>query len=238
MRLQDSMRRWQALSGDKANAVAKFFEDIRAKAEASGKAIATQAAKMNSGAAAGENWAKVAAKISDLQNQLHQSAMTDSEKTLDSLKGLGADPASLAKAQDILGQIEKMDTQKKLADKVIDIAEQLKTPFEKYQEQLSELRLMFEKGLLSKEELTGASSIATKAFDGGASSKHADFIQSGSASAQRFMFEQSAGVNSVRNEDVPKKQLKEVEKSNDWLQTIARSVTSTKDIRVSVVDDF
>lgn len=113
--------------GANSKAVGRFFDDVRAKAQASAEAIAANSAKLNGAAFDAEDFAdklkdaeanakKVADTIADLQKEMAHVGMSDAQRKLDDLAALGATPDQLAKAKELLAlkdelaSIDKLDT--------------------------------------------------------------------------------------------------------------------------------
>ena len=237
-------------SGAHSKAAAQVFDDIRAKASANAAAVADSAAKMNAGAFAAENMAaklkeaadnakKVTDTLADLRKQVDQAGMTDSQKKFADLKSLGADPAQLADAEKLLATIEKQDATAKLHEKAMQVVESIRSPLDQYNNSLNELGEMLDAGLLTQGEFEKAAGLAqSKLTSATTPTAGTDFVEAGSAAAQRFMFEQSRGFDSMKKDDIPKKQLGEAEQTNSLLTEVIRAISDTRGDGDTVLDEF
>lgn len=238
-------------SGQNAAAAKAFFDDLRAKAQANAAAIADNAAKMHGAALDTEDYAgklksaadaarKVTDTLADLQKQVDQAGMSDGQKKLADLATLGASPEQIAKAKALLDTLDKQKFTDKLADKAQQLVDSVKTPLEMYNEKMNELQQMLDSGLLTPGEFDKIQQKFEGELNGGGAEKAAapSLMAAGSAAAQRFAFEQSGGVNALNADDVPKRQLKSQEKSEDWLNRIERNTRQASANSDAVLDEF
>jgi len=107
-----------------SDSVSKFFQDVDNKA-------AKTAAELNKkkisplGDDFLDNVKKIQGVLADLQKQVDQFGMTDAQKKVDDLKHLEASPEQLAKATGLQQQLDAMTQQKKTADDVKKVMDDL-----------------------------------------------------------------------------------------------------------------
>lgn len=117
-KMNDALGKFQR--GENAAAVAKVFDSIKAKSEAAAKATADNAQKM-SGAFRNiednsKSLQKAADTLADLQKDVSQFGLSDSQKKIADLSALGAGPEQIARARellavkDLLTKLDKIDT--------------------------------------------------------------------------------------------------------------------------------
>lgn len=228
-------------NGVNSAAVASTFADIRARADESAKAIADNAAKMRGAAASTEDFAaklkaaednakKVTDTITDLQKQVTQFSMSDTDKKLVDLSALGATPEQMAQAKQALDQLDALNAAKKKSDdlqqKAKSVIESVQTPTQQYDEQITSLSEMLNAGLLSWQEYGLAVRKAREELEKSADVKPTeapDLIRSGSAEALKLAFENSSGVQRLNKKDLAKEQLAAQDEANRHLRELVRN---------------
>jgi hypothetical protein len=222
-----------------ARAAMQSIEDASNKAAT---AIAADAAKMNGGADAAEDWAKKleeaaanAKKVTETLAELHKSVdtfgQTSAQKKIFDLKSLGASASQIAEAQqliDKLGQLEaakkKMESQQSAAKSVF---ESTRTPVEKYEQQIGKLSDLLNSGAIDWDTYGRAVQQARQKLEDAAKTQGPQIMESGSAEAQRYAYDQNQGQRKINSnkDEISKLQYNEQYQSRLILQRIENKLT-------------
>jgi hypothetical protein len=230
--------------GDNAKAVGRFFDDVRTKADGAAKAAVEAGPKIGAAFQGMEDdskgMKKVADALAEIRKELDQFGMGDSQKKLADLKALGASPEQLAAADDSLKKLDAMNAAKKKADELQQkgaaVIDATRTPLQKYDSKIGELSSLLGAGAIDWDTYGRAVRDARKELEEAGAAKVAeapnapDLFTAGSAAAQKFIFDQTRGIQRLTRDDVPKEQLAEAKDANRTLERIeANTRTRTTD---------
>ena len=143
-------------SGESGKAAGRLFDDIRQKAEEAAKAIADAKAKNNAGPFINTDGIEKAGKIlADLQKQVDEFGLTEGEKKVAELKAAGASPEDIARAEQLVANLEGLQNIKKAQDEATEAAkkyyEETRTPAEKYQAELTKVNELVAANMLDEQ---------------------------------------------------------------------------------------
>lgn len=223
------------MEGTNSKAVTQTFAEIRAKADASAKAIADNASKLNGAAAATEDWGKafedakkraddISKIITGLQTDLATFGMNDGQKKLFDLKALGADPAQLEQAKRLIESINVKQVAQDVGKAMDQIKGDLATAgmddVDKKLFDLSKLGATPEQLEQARQMLEQIDAITNKPKT--EKGQAPSLMLAGSAEAQKLAYTASIGIKTVTN-DVQQRQLAEQRTGNNWLTRIEQN---------------
>lgn len=226
---------------DRAEKVGKFFDDLRSKAQENAQAVADNADKMRGAAFDTEDWAdklkqaeenakKVTDTLADLQKQVDQFGMTDSQKKVADLAALGGTPEQLEQAKKALAQLDALNAAKKeseaMQERAKSVLDSIQTPTEKYDKTIGELSELLSAGMLTWDQYGRAVRKARDELEKSAEVEPPgapELFRAGSAAAQRFAFESTRGIQRLTKDDLQKKALAEAQGGNRLLDRIERN---------------
>lgn len=153
-----------------STAINSFFADVKASAQEAAEAIANAGTKTQD---LGEDFAEAASQVADLEQslqfQIATFGMSSREIDIYKLKQEGVSEAVLANVQALSDQLTAMETKKALEDDLMKQAEQViestKTPLEKYEQEITKLRTLLDKGLIDQTTFDRASEKAASGLD-------------------------------------------------------------------------
>ena len=133
--------------------VDKFFDDIQDSATKTAEAMVAKKSKIAQPIVDGfeEGAKKIKSIMDELQKNLDEFGMTAGQKKLFELKSLGAKPEEIKQAESLVAQLEKLENQKKVMDEGHKLFENMRTPMEKYQDQISHLDDLLVQGAINSE---------------------------------------------------------------------------------------
>lgn len=182
-------------------------------------------------------------KVAEIQKQAAQIGLTEQEKVLAALKENGATAEQLAQAKAAQDQITAIQgeksTKEDMKKKAESIIEGIKSPAQKYEEQLKEIQKLQEAGLLTDSQAV----LAAKQAGGIDQQKAVDKVVSttsltaGSAEAFAAIDRARAATSSDPNTDLNKQQLTAQQQLNTMFKTFLEKVVSG-DSSSSVALDF
>lgn len=154
-----------------STAINSFFADVKASAQEAAEAIANAGTKTQD---MGEDFTEAASKVSDLEKSLKEQiatfGMSSREIDIYKLKQDGVSESVLANVQALSDQLTAMEEKKALEDDLIKQAEQViestKTPLEKYEQEITKLRTLLDKGLIDQTTFDRAAENAASGLDG------------------------------------------------------------------------
>jgi tape measure domain-containing protein len=263
----------QFQSGDSADRVGQFFDQVRSNADKArtatedvGKA-AEQTAMTVEKAAAAHN-AKVTEDLAALQKDVGQFGLSEAQTKAAELQAMGASPEQIAQAQkllDLKAQLEAVNAtdagdplttfaakmeklqqlyaagkvtaeqfaairntattalNDKLADDAKGITDAVKTPLEKYGEEIARLNELMGRGLITQDTFDRAAAQAQAQVDAAGQAAAPAVFRSGTAEAQRFAYDATRGVQRLGKDELTKQQLSEAKDANRILDRIERN---------------
>lgn len=161
-------------NGDSQKAVQEFFKGIRDKSQQTAEEMAKRGKDANSGgfnnmegldaaaAKAEENRKKADEIIRSMNDQAHQLGMTEAQKKIEQLQAAGAGADVIEQAKQLQAQIDAFDVKQKLQAKANSLIESIKTPLDKYNDQIKQIGEMVSAGALSPDQMIKASEKAKK----------------------------------------------------------------------------
>lgn len=230
----DTANAWNdALNGKNQKAVSAFFADVKAKSNTAALATAANGQKMGAafkglGDDAESSAKKIGDALANVQKELAQFGMTDSQKKLDDLKALGAGPEQLKQAEDMLAKLDALNAAKQqqedMQQKAKAIFDETRTPMEAYEAKIGELSGLLNAGAIDWDTYGRAVRKAREELEGGKMSdiKAPELIQAGTAAAIRYAYDMASGSRSLKD-DLPKQQLTVAKDQRDYLEGIERN---------------
>lgn len=186
-------RQWEGVKQEIARpwpsqGVRRFFDEVRAGAQAATGAAAETTDAVRGVAGAQLKLAGDVAKLTDkLREQVATFGMTSTEADLYKLSQQGATEADLAQAKALAGQLRAMedtaDARKKMEGDAKGLIDATRTPFEKFEAEIAHARQLFDAGLIDQATLDRATT-AANADLGTAPTAGAAALEAGSAEAR------------------------------------------------------
>jgi hypothetical protein len=212
-------------NGENAAKVRAFFDDIRNGASKAAQAEANARTQGKGMVADLDELMEQTGKINDIFDKLNTSitefGLTDNEKLMLQLKGLGATEKQIGEAKFLMGQLDELNKNKTLDEEAKKVLEDIQTPFEKAQNEIAKLDELLSAGKLSWEEYQKAVDKVNGELDKPHDIAAPDFYETGSQQAKRLSLDLARGI------EAGNPQVAEQKKSNNWLEKIYRN---TRDI--------
>jgi phosphoribosylformylglycinamidine (FGAM) synthase-like enzyme len=189
-----------------------------------------------------ENAKKAGDTIADVQKQIREFGMSETEKKFDALKSLGLDAATLKQARNAFDQLEAMQNAKKVAEEQQregkSIFEATRTPMEKYTQQINHLHELLDNGAINWNTYGRAVREARKQLEDAGKASGPQMLEAGSAAAQRFAFDASKGQRDLdaNRDDLAKGQFDEQRRSRQVLERIETKLITQTDDQAQVVE--
>jgi hypothetical protein len=208
----------------------KEIEAAQASAEAAKQAdAAAKAAEADKRFVSEQKRLRVTEAIDAMKIELAQAGMDEWQKKLDDFKRTnGADENSINEAKKIIDQMKSIDIDKKMTDAAAQVAKELQTPAEAWDERITELNRLFLNGKISQDLLDRGIEKANEELNRatepkkGQSAGMASFINSGSVDAVKYQAELAMMVRGDKK-DYAKEQLDAAKKSERHLENIANN---------------
>jgi hypothetical protein len=140
----------QPLALEKVDA---FFDGIQDAANKTAEAMVAKKPHIIQALVDGfdEGSKKIKSIMDELQKSLDEFGMTAGQKKLFELKSLGAKPEEIKQAENLIRQLERLENQKKTMEEGNKIFEEMKTPMEKYQDQIGHIDDLLMAGVINSE---------------------------------------------------------------------------------------
>lgn len=152
-------------------------------------------------------------------------SVTDFAAKMEQLQKLYASGKVTAEQFAAIRDTAKQTLNDKLTEQARSITESVKSPLEKYAEEIDKLNLLLERGLLSQEVYDKAVLAAKQNLSSSrdASAPLSSAIRAGSAEAMKIAFDNARGVQRLSKEQLTEKQYAEAKKSSSLLDRIERN---------------
>jgi hypothetical protein len=126
----------------------------------------------------------------------------------------------------------------KLGEQAKSITDSVKTPLEDYQAELEKLNTLLDQGLITQQTFDRATLKAKNTLASAQDVQTAapQIIRSGSAEAQRFVFDQTRGVQTLTKDEIPKKALAEAQEQTSVLDRIEKNTRGGGESPIEVVE--
>lgn len=189
-----------------------------------------------------------AQKLLDVQDQLSKLSaidtgdpMGDFAAKMERLQKLYAQGAVTAQQFAALRDTAKQSMGEKLADEAKKVIESVMTPLEAYTEEMNKLQALLDQGLISRDVFDRATAKAKQGLSGmdGADVQPAapEAIASGSAAAQKLVYDISHGQEKLTKDDMPKKQYAEAQQQTRLLEQVVKNGReATGGVELTVVE--
>lgn len=153
--------------------------------------------------------------LDDLKLELDMTGLTALEQRIASIRRDGL--LNIDEVKQAVDLVRSIDTKSRINDAL----ESIKSPMEKYQEQIAQLQGWFSSGAIDQSKFNLLSGKARRDFFG--EDKLPKLYMAGSAESQALAYDQSRGVQAVGN-DRSQQQLAEAKRTNDLLAMIGQYI--------------
>ncbi|MGC4031483.1 MAG: tape measure protein [Tepidisphaeraceae bacterium] len=171
-----------------------------------------------------------AQKLLDLQDRLTKLSsidtgdpMTTYAAKMEALQKLYAQGLVTEQQFEAIRKSASTTLTEKLTESAKSITEGVKTPLERYQEEVDKLNVLLERGLITQQTFDRAKAQAQGKLDEGNQPAAPKLFKSNTADAQRFVYDSTRGITSQSKDDPAKKTLKEQQKGNALLERLERN---------------
>lgn len=222
-------------SGKNEKAVNQFFNNLEANADKAAKALANGAPKPGTFVPPQDVEAlkKVSESLEKLQTEVNQFGMGDAEKKLADFSTMkGVTPEQINQYSQLLSKMDELkaakEKQKQLDDDAKKIFDDTRTPLEKYETEIGKLHDLLDAGEISWDTYGRAVNKARDELEKEGKTKETkapDFMLAGSAAAARFSYDLTRGSQTMTKDQIAGKQLASQQKSEDWLEQIAKNTS-------------